>query len=78
MTASVSTQRAGKTALMWHHLRQESKAVGRPIECVACHKPHAGPPALGRCVCGGYLFGIRASGQLPFDLGDGQQCEIGV
>lgn len=54
-----SGRRGGKTALMWHRLRQESAAAGRPIECVRCELAHLVPPIFGRCVCGGYAFGIK-------------------
>lgn len=60
--------RGGKTALMWHRLRQESALVGRPIVCVTCRQPHDGPPRLGQCACGSALFGIQADTQLPLGL----------
>lgn len=53
-------RRSGKTALMWHRLRQESAAAGRPIECVRCELAHQAPPMYGRCVCGGMAFGIKS------------------
>lgn len=62
-------RKSGKTALMWHLLRQESARVGRPIECCECRRPHDGPPPFGKCVCGCFVFGIpSASAQLPLNL----------
>lgn len=61
-------RRSGKTALMWHRLRQESAAAGRPIVCVRCERPHLLPPAFGCCACGSYGFGIKADDQLPLQL----------
>lgn len=64
-------QRGGKTALMWHVLRQEASRAGLPIECASCEKPHETPPLFGRCACGSYTFLVRrpvVSGQLPLGL----------
>lgn len=60
----------GKTALQWHHLKRHSHLLGLPILCVGCKRPHATPPTLGKCPCGGYLFGIgsAAQPQLPLSL----------
>lgn len=54
-------RRLGKTALMWHQLRAASRAAGLPIECVVCERQHDTPPALGRCVCGSYGFGVKSA-----------------
>jgi hypothetical protein len=62
-------RRNGKTALMWHLLRQEAARRGLPIECLECQRPHTVPPPLGKCPCGGYVFVVgRRAGQLPLEL----------
>lgn len=57
--------RGGKTALQWHQLKTLSAATGRPIVCAKCARPHQAAPPLGKCGCGGYLFGIPAAGADP-------------
>jgi hypothetical protein len=62
---------AGKTALQWHQLQQDSVRVGLPIECARCERPHEQPPQFGRCYCGNYTFTVRvqpSAGQLPLSL----------
>lgn len=61
----VGGRRAGKTALQWHKLQQESARVDRPILCVECERQHPTPPQFGKCQCGSYVFGIQSDRQLP-------------
>lgn len=66
--AATTSQRAGKTALMWHQLELASKTLGRAIVCGWCKKPHTKPPALGRCTCGCYFFVVQDTLQLPLEI----------
>lgn len=70
LVSRVYARRSGKTALAWLWLKMRGKELGLPIECADCRQPHDTPPALGRCPCGSYLFGVgyKDSGQAALDF----------